>query len=130
MADATPALRLGPVGQLSVAVQDLERATAFYRDTLGLPFLFAAPGMAFFDGGGPRLMLATPEGEDSGGTSILYFQVDDIRAAYRTLEEKGVRVVHAPRLVAPMADHDLWLAFFKDSEGNLMALMGQEPKQG
>ena len=127
----TSSPRLGALGQLSVATHDLPRATAFYRDTLGLTFLFEAPGMAFFDaGGGVRLMLAAPEGEADAGTSILYFRVEDIRATHGLLAAEGVSFLQEPRLIAPMPDHDLWMAFFRDSEGNTLALMAEEAKAG
>ena len=113
------------IGQIAVLVQDVERATAFYRDVLGLRFLFSAPpGLAFFDCGGVRLMLSTPEGE-SGGTSTLYYVVPDIQAAYDALRGKGATFVDAPHLIAPMPDHDLWMCFLRDSEGNVVGLMSE-----
>ncbi|AHG92524.1 Glyoxalase-like domain protein (plasmid) [Gemmatirosa kalamazoonensis] len=113
------------IGQISVLVQDVERATAFYRDVLGLRFLFSAPpGLAFFDCGGVRLMLSRPEGE-SGGTSVLYYLVPDIRAAYDTLAARGVTFVDEPHLIARMPDHDLWMVFLRDSEGNTVGLMSE-----
>ena len=113
------------IGQISVLVQDVERATAFYRDVLGLRFLFSAPpGLAFFDCGGVRLMLSRPEGE-SGGTSVLYYLVPDIRAAYDALAARGVTFVDEPHLIARMPDHDLWMVFLRDSEGNTVGLMSE-----
>ena len=117
------------LGQIAINVQDLERATAFYRDTLGLPFLFAARGLAFFNCGGVRLMLSRAEKpEFDHPSSILYFAVPDVHAAHQSLCELGARFDAAPRLIAPMPDHDLWMAFFRDSEGNLMALMSEVPR--
>jgi methylmalonyl-CoA/ethylmalonyl-CoA epimerase len=113
------------IGQIAVLVQDVERATAFYRDVLGLRFLFSAPpGLAFFDCGGVRLMLSRPEGE-SGGTSTLYYVVPDIQAAYDALRAKGATFIDAPHLIAPMPDHDLWMCFLRDSEGNVVGLMSE-----
>jgi catechol 2,3-dioxygenase-like lactoylglutathione lyase family enzyme len=111
------------LGQVSMNVQDLSRATAFYRDQLGLPFLFAAGPMAFFDVGGTRLMLSLPESAafDHPG-SILYFDVADIAGTHRELAGRGVPFEGEPHVVAPLAQADLWMAFFRDTEGNLLAL--------
>lgn len=120
----TPAFGLTRLGQIAVTARDLDRATAFYRDTLGLPFLFRAPNLAFFDCAGVRLMLGIPEGAafDHPG-SILYFTVGDLDAAYAALAARGVAFTDRPHLVATMPDHELWMAFFTDSEGNTLALM-------
>jgi methylmalonyl-CoA/ethylmalonyl-CoA epimerase len=125
----TQTLQLSRIGQLSMNAKDLARAEAFYRDTLGIKHLFTVPKMSFFDCDGVRLMLGVaekPEFDHPG--SILYFKVADIKAAHQTLASRGVRFEEPPRLVAPMPDHDLWLAFFRDSEGNLLALMSEVPK--
>jgi methylmalonyl-CoA/ethylmalonyl-CoA epimerase len=120
---------LSGIGQVALTVQDLERATAFYGETLGLPFLFDVPDrMAFFDCGGVRLMLAVPEGREvevhpSG--SILYFRVEDIERAHEILESRGIEFVAPPHRVAELETHDLWLAFFPDPDGRLLALMGE-----
>jgi methylmalonyl-CoA/ethylmalonyl-CoA epimerase len=111
------------VGQVAVVVRDVERAVAFYRDTLGLKLLFQAPpGLAFFECGGVRLMLSLAEGTKAG-TSIIYYAVDDIQRAHGVLAARGVRFVGQPHIVARMPDHDLWLAEFLDSEDNALALM-------
>jgi methylmalonyl-CoA/ethylmalonyl-CoA epimerase len=110
------------VGQIAIAVEDVERATAFYRDVLGLRLLFTFPGMAFFDCGGVRLFLSRPEGP-SGGTSILYYRVREIGAAASALERRGVRLEQAPHVIHRDARHELWMAFLRDSEGNLVGLM-------
>ena len=116
------------VGQIAVPVQDLERATRFYRDTLGLAFLFDAPGMAFFDVGGVRLMLALPETEElSPPGSILYYGVHDVEAAHRVLRERGLSFEEEPRAVHRTEEHELWMAFFRDPEGNLAAIMSRRP---
>ena len=84
-------MHLSTIGQIAVEIKDLDRAVQFYRDRLGMTFLFQAPpGLAFFDAGGVRLMLSRPEGE-SGGTSVLYFKVDDIQQATAALRSRGVR---------------------------------------
>ncbi|MGH2399059.1 MAG: VOC family protein, partial [bacterium] len=95
---------------------------------LKMKFLFQAPpGLAFFDAGGVRLMLSRPEGE-SGGTSVLYFKVDDIQEATATMKERGVRFSDEPHIIANMDTYDLWMAFFKDSENNTHALMSEVPR--
>ena len=106
--------------------RDLARATAFYTDVLGLRHLFSAGTMAFYDCGGTRLMLgmaSSPEYDHPG--SVLYFRVGDIHAAHRTLLDRGVAFKGAPHLVAKMPDHELWMAFFGDTEGNTLALMAE-----
>ena len=115
------------IGQISMNAHDLPRAGAFYRDALGLTLLFEAPPkMAFFDCGGIRLMLGVPEEKefDHPG-SVLYFKVDDIRATHAAFQEKGVSFRTEPHLVAKMPDHELWMAFVHDSEGNTLALMSE-----
>lgn len=114
---------LGEIGQISIRAKDLGESVAFYRDRLGMAFLFAAPPqMAFFQCGGVRLMIGVPEPEFDHPSSILYFRVDDIRAAYDTLSERGVKFRGEPHLVHKAEDHELWLAFFVDPAGNTMAL--------
>jgi predicted enzyme related to lactoylglutathione lyase len=115
------------IGQIAVNVKDIDRAVAFYRDTLGLRFLFTAPPqMGFFDCGGVRLMLGVPsEPRFDHPSSILYFAVEDIDAAHQALAAKGVTFEREPALVAKLEKADLWLAFFKDTEGNTMALMSE-----
>lgn len=129
MSIAESTFEVSGIGQISVPVEDLDRATAFYRDKLGLRFLFRAPpGMAFFDCGGVRLMLGVAESDADAGASILYFTVDDIEAAHAALAERGVDFVQPPHRVAEMEDHELWLAFFEDADGNAMALMSEVPR--
>lgn len=115
------------VGQIAVTVKDLARAIVFYRDTLGLPFLFEAPpSLAFFDCGGVRLMLTVPEpGSPSTGTSIIYYRVGDIAAAHQVLTDRGAVFKEKPNMVARMPDHDLWIAACRDSEGNYVGLMSE-----
>jgi methylmalonyl-CoA/ethylmalonyl-CoA epimerase len=122
---------LGRIGQIAINVQDVPRATAFYRDVLGMRFLFAPPNLAFFDCGGVRLMLTTAERPDlDHKASILYYKVADIEAAHAALLARGVRFETGPHLVARLPDHELWLADFYDSEENLVALMAEKPLAG
>ena len=118
---------LQQVGQISVGISNLERAVAFYRDVLRLKYLFWTGNMAFFDCGGVRLMLAMPEKPGQAQTSsILYFKVEDIEAAAADLSTRGVAFEAKPHLVAKMPNYELWMAFFRDSEQNLMALMSEK----
>jgi len=122
---------LNQIGQIFVNVKDLERAVAFYRDTLGMTFLFQAPPhMAFFDCGGIRIMLGLPDRPDlDHPASIIYYKVEDIQRVYETFKARGVEFAVKPHLVAPMPTYDLWLADFKDSEDNFLALMSEVPRE-
>ena len=118
------------VGQIAINAHDVKRAAAFYQDALGLKLLFeAGPGLAFFDCGGVRLMLTRPEKpEFDHPSSILYFSVPDIQASHLKMKESGVQFEDEPHVIARMPDHDLWMVFFRDSEGNLMGLMSEVAK--
>jgi len=121
-----PGLTDSRISQIAIVCKDVARATAFYRDTLGLRFLFApSPTLAFFDCGGVRLMLSPAEG-DAAGTSVLYYLVTDIQAQVDALAAKGVPFVDKAHMIARMPDHELWLAEFRDSENNVMALMEEK----
>lgn len=125
---STTALGIGisRLGQVSVNVHNLDRAVSFYRDSLGLPLLFTTGDLGFFNCGGVRLMLTPPEKpEFDHPGSVLYFVVPDIQAAYRQLVAKNVAFEGEPHLIAKLPDHDLWMAFFRDTEGNLLALMSE-----
>jgi methylmalonyl-CoA/ethylmalonyl-CoA epimerase len=115
------------LGQIAINAKDVERATAFYQDVLGLKLLFKAPpGLAFFECGGVRLMLNHAEKPEFDHlSSVLYFAVPDIQSAYAKLKESAVSFVDEPHLLAKMPTHDLWMTFFRDSEGNLAALMSE-----
>jgi methylmalonyl-CoA/ethylmalonyl-CoA epimerase len=125
----TTSLSISQIGQIAINVHDLKRATAFYRDALGMKFLFEAPNMAFFDCGGVRLMLAIPEKpEFDHPASIIYYKVPDIQAAHHVLRSRDVPFDAEPRLTARLPGHDLWLAFFRDVDNNLLALMSEAPR--
>ena len=128
--DTTVGVGISRIGQIAINASDVERAATFYQDVLGLKLLFkAGPGLAFFDCGGVRLMLTRPEKpEFDHPSSILYFAVPDIQAAHARMKEKGVHFEDEPHLIARMPDHDLWMVFFRDSEGNLMGLMSEVKK--
>jgi len=118
------------VGQLCITVEDLDRAQRFYQTVVGLRLLFRLPTMAFFDCGGIRLMLALPEhGSTARHASIIYYVVGDIHGAHRALAERGARFESAPHKIASMETHDLWMAFLRDSEGNLLGLMSEVAPQ-
>ncbi len=120
---------LAQIGQIAITVHDMKPAVAFYRDTLGMRFLFEAPNLAFFDCAGVRLMLTLAEKpEFDHPSSILYFRVEDIQAAYDSLRARGVRFDDQPHLIARMPDHELWMTFFRDIESNLLALMAEVRK--
>ncbi len=122
--DVSPAIvNFDKIGQIAITVDDLPRARAFYQDTLGMKFLFDAGQLAFFKCGDIRLMLSTPEKSEPRGGTILYYKVDDIHATHAALRQRGVVFFHDPHLIAKMPDHDLWMAFLKDTEGNTIGIM-------
>ncbi len=116
------------IGQIAIPVSDVERAAAFYREKLGLRQTMKFPGLAFFDCGGVRLMLSRPEGVTERHSSVLYFTVEDLFAAHQELATRGITFRDEPRLVHRAPDHDLWMAFFLDPDGNVLALMQERPK--
>lgn len=121
--DMTTPLQLGPIGQIARSVADIAAAEAFYRDVLGLPHLYTFGDLAFFDCGGVRLYLQQGEGTDA---AVIYFRVRDIRAAHAQLEARGARFDGAPHLIHRHADGtEEWMAFFRDNEDRVLALMSQ-----
>lgn len=121
---------VGEIGQVAITVSDVGVALAYYRDVLGLSFLFSAgPNLAFLSDGSIRIMLSTPQGSGSvGANSILYFRVSDIEATHAGMVERGSASERSPQLAAKMPDHDLWIGFLRDPDGNLVGLM--EEKRG
>jgi methylmalonyl-CoA/ethylmalonyl-CoA epimerase len=118
------------LGQVALTVSNVARSVDFYRDAVGLRFLFSAgPSLAFFDLGGIRLMLSAPEGEFTPGSStVLYLRVTDIEGTYAAMRQRKVAFVDEPHLIARMPDHDLWMCFFKDPDAHTIALMCERPK--
>lgn len=115
------------LAQVAIPVRNLDRARAFYRDTLGLAHLFdAPPALAFFRCGQTRLMLSPPEGPETAGSSILYYAVPDARAAEADLIAAGVVFESSAHFIARVDNRDIWLAICRDSEGNLLGLMSEE----
>jgi methylmalonyl-CoA/ethylmalonyl-CoA epimerase len=119
--------RLEEIGQIAVPVSDIDRAITFYRDIIGMRFLFQAPpGLGFFDCNGVRLLLDAPaKAQDKNYSSIIYYKVPDLQTAYTILLARGVVFEQKPELVAKMPDHELWMAFFRDPDSNLLALMSE-----
>lgn len=128
MATTDSDLRLGQIGQIGITVTDIDRSVAFYRDVLGLKFLFRAPNLAFFDCAGIRLMLGLPEANGEAFHPILYFRVADIQKAADELSRRGIAFETKPTLIARMEKHDLWLAAFRDPDRNVIELMSEVPR--
>ena len=120
-------LGIEAIGQVAIPVRDVARARDFYRDELGLAHLFDAGEMSFFQCGAVRLMLAKPEGTGDAGASVLYYRVPDLEAADAALKAGGTACVAPPHKIATLAKHDLWMAFYRDTEQNLFALMNEVP---
>src|SRR5262245_45934316 len=121
---------LSKVGQIAVRVKDLDRATAFYRDTLGLKHLHQAPSLSVMDCGGITLLLTRPENStEDHPSSIIYFDVEDIQSAFKSLSERGVSFVEKPNKVGSLGDVDVWIAVFHDSEENMMGLRSMTPRK-
>jgi methylmalonyl-CoA/ethylmalonyl-CoA epimerase len=125
MSEAEISVQLNDIGQIALTVRDLARAKDFYRNTLGMKFLFDAGTMAFFQCGSIRLMIGLSEETVPVGGTILYFRVADIQKVYRVLEARGIGFIQPPHLVARMPDHELWIGFLKDPEGNTLGLMSE-----
>jgi len=125
MAQPETSFGLGQIGQIALTVSDIGRAVAFYRDSLGMRFLFQVPNLGFFDCDGIRLMLSLPEKAAEGSSSVIYFKVANIQQAFKTLASRGVTFEAEPHLIAKMPDHELWMAFFRDPDRNLLALMSE-----
>jgi methylmalonyl-CoA/ethylmalonyl-CoA epimerase len=119
-------MNLNQIGQIALNADDLDRAVAFYRDVLGMKLLFQAPpALAFFDCGGVRLMLDAIKPKEVPVHSLIYYKVPDIQAAYEELSARGVTFSSKPHLIAKMPDHELWMAFLRDTEQNLVGLMAE-----
>ena len=119
---------VGTIGQVAITVSNVEKALAFYREILGLGFLFSAgPNLAFLTDGSLRIMLTTPQGAGAvGANSILYFKVADIEATHAALVARGAASERPPQQAAQMPDHALWIGFLRDPDGNLVGLMEEK----
>lgn len=122
-------MKIEKIGQIAIPVSDVDRAIAFYRDVLGLQFLFrAGENLAFFDCGGVRILLDKPE--DAGfasHSSVVYFSVAEIRASFDELTQRGAEAIREPHLIARVGDREVWMAFFRDPHRNVLALMSEVP---
>lgn len=118
-------LQVSRIRQIAVTVGDVSRTLPFYRDVLGLPFLFSAgPDLAFLSVGDIRIMLSTPQGHGTpGSNSVLFFEVPNAEAAHDEMVKRGAVSERAAQFTAQMADHELWIAFIRDPDGNLIGLM-------
>jgi methylmalonyl-CoA/ethylmalonyl-CoA epimerase len=116
---------LATIAQIAITVTEVDRAIAFYRDVLGMNLLFQVPNMGFFACDGVRLMISGAEKSGDRYSSVIYFKVPDIQQAFRTLADRGAPFEGEPHLVARMPDHELWMAFFRDPDRNLLALMSE-----
>jgi methylmalonyl-CoA/ethylmalonyl-CoA epimerase len=122
-----PRLATG-IHQLAIPCKDVPRATAFYRDVLGIQFLFEMTGLAFFQCGGVRLMLSPASADGAEPlASVIYFSTDDIEGATTAAVAKGAVLVHAAQVIAKLPGRDVWLSHWKDPEGNLMSFMQEKP---
>ena len=118
------AVQLNEIMQIALTVNDVAQAKQFYGDLLGMPFLFDAGNMAFFQCGGVRVLIGGGEAKANG--TLVYFRVQDLQATHASLRERGVEFTEEPHMVARMPDHDLWLAFIRDPSGNLLGLMEEK----
>ena len=118
-------MKLGPIAQIARSVRDIKQSQDWYSNALGLPHLYTFGNLAFFDCGGVRLMLDVPPDSAERRGSVLYFKVSQIEDAFQTLTSRDVPFEGKPHLIARMPDHDLWMAFFRDPDGNLLALMSE-----
>lgn len=119
-------MRLRSIGQVSISVDDLDAAIDFYGEKLGLQLLGRfPPGLAFFECDGVRIMVSSVAEESSSGNSVLYFKVRDIHEGQETLKARGVEFTHEPHVIHSAGDYELWMAFFKDPDGNTMAIMDE-----
>ena len=117
------------IGQIAIAVSDIQTSTSFYRDQLGLPLLFEVPpSMVFLDCGGTRLMLTTLQGDEKDHhTSVIYYKVADLAAATDAFKTRGISFEREPQMAAKMEDHELWIGFVRDPDENLLGIMAEVP---
>jgi predicted enzyme related to lactoylglutathione lyase len=120
--------KLCEIRQIAITVSDVGKVLPFYRDALGLNFLFSpGPNLAFLAAGPVRLMLSTPQGAGAPGqNTILYFKVTDIGATHNAVVARGATSERAPQLTTRMPDHELWISFLRDPDGNLVGLLEEK----
>lgn len=117
------------IGQIAIAVSDIKQAVKFYKDKLGLSLLFEVPsGMAFFECGGIRLMITEQNGDvKDHNTSVIYYRVTDIKSVAISMIERGIAFTREPQMAVKMSDHELWIGFLRDPDGNLIGIMEEVP---
>jgi predicted enzyme related to lactoylglutathione lyase len=126
MSSPAAACAITHIGQIAINIRDTDRAIDFYQNKLQLPFLFRAGNLAFFQCGQTRLMLSAPEKREfDHPSSILYFSVSNLRDTFTSMKSRGVDFIDEPHLIAKLPDHELWMCFFHDSEGNTLGLMSE-----
>jgi len=120
--------KLSEIGQIAITISDLGTALPFYRDVLGLDFLFSpTPTLAFLNAGSVRIMLSTPQGAGTvGENSTLYFKVSNLEAVFSTIVARGVKIEREPQLAAKLPDHELWIGFVRDPDNNLIGIMEEK----
>lgn len=125
----TDSLNISSIGQIAIAITDLEKATYFYQKILKLELLFdVPPNLAFFNCDGVRLMLTTLQGpEQDHKTSVIYYKITNIEEIFEELKSLQVDIERAPGMAAKMGDHELWIGFIRDPDGNLVGLMEEKP---
>jgi methylmalonyl-CoA/ethylmalonyl-CoA epimerase len=116
-------VHLEKIMQIALSVTDLPRAKDFYQNTLGMRFLFETGPLAFFQCGDIRLMISAAESEKPNRATLIYFKVADIQGTYEALRARDVEFSDPPHVIAKMPDHDLWLTYVKDPDGNLLGVM-------
>ena len=117
-------MNLTKIAQVAVKTKDLQRATEFYRDKLGMKVLLSSTIISVVDCGGITLLL----GPNETG-SLIYFDVDDIQKAVETPSSQGIKIEEKPTLVGQLGNMDVWIAAFKDSEDNVVGLMSKKPSR-
>jgi catechol 2,3-dioxygenase-like lactoylglutathione lyase family enzyme len=121
-------LKIDRIAQIAIRVHNVDRAVAFYRDILELRFLFRAGNLAFFDCGGVRILLDKPDdAEFDHPSSVIYFNVADIQSAFATLTERKVETIRQPHVIARLGNRDVWMAFFRDPDRNVLSLTSEVP---
>lgn len=119
---------ISELGQLAVTVENVDKSLEFYRDILGLKFLFSpSENLVFLQCGPTRIMLSTPQGAgEVGKNSIPYFTVSEIEKFYEQAITRGAVKEREPQFAAQMPDHELWIGFLKDPDGNLVGIMEEK----
>jgi len=119
---------LAEIGQIAITVSDVAVALPFYRDVLGLAFIFSpSPNLAFLGAGSIRIMLSTPQGTGVvGSNSTLYFKVNNLIETYAAIISRGAVIEREPQLAARLPDHELWIGFIRDTDGNLIGIMEEK----